>query len=124
MPNTPRRAGTHDDHGQSPWGHERDLPGVPGQIRQQTALVRAMTHGTIKRDELCDYARIGTFLERADKTARILDVKYCVLLPTARAVGNALDNVDRETIPRSESARGGCAGNTGPRPERWTSPAT
>jgi transglutaminase-like putative cysteine protease len=70
-------------------------------------LVRGMTHGTMMRNEIYDFARIGTFLERADNTARILDVKYYVLLPSSRAVGSALDNVQWESILRSVSARGG-----------------
>ncbi|HKL55508.1 MAG TPA: alpha-E domain-containing protein [Roseovarius sp.] len=86
---------------------ERDLPKVLGAIRQHTALVRGMTHGTMLRNEIYDFARIGTFLERADNTARILDVKYYVLLPSASAVGTSLDNVQWETILRSVSARGG-----------------
>ena len=86
---------------------ERDLPGVLGAMRQNTALVRGMTHGTMLRNDIYDFARLGTFIERADSTARILDVKYYVLLPTASAVGTSLDNVQWETILRSVSARGG-----------------
>ncbi|MCF6445827.1 alpha-E domain-containing protein [Nereida sp. MMG025] len=86
---------------------ERDLPGVLSALRQRTALVRGMTHGTMLRNEIYDFARIGTFIERADNTARILDVKYYVLLPSASAVGTSLDNVQWETILRSVSARGG-----------------
>jgi uncharacterized alpha-E superfamily protein len=93
---------------------ERDLPGVLSQIRRHTALVRGMTHGTMMRNEIYDFARIGTFLERADNTARILDVKYYVLLPSARAVGSALDNVQWESILRSISARGGFRMEYGP----------
>jgi uncharacterized alpha-E superfamily protein len=47
------------------------------------------------------------FLERADNTARILDVKYYVLLPSVSAVGSSLDNVQWETILRSVAGRGG-----------------
>ena len=98
---------------------ERDLPGVLGTVRQHTALVRGMTHGTMLRNEIYDFARLGTFLERSDSTARILDVKYYVLLPSARAVGTSLDNVQWETILRSLSARGGFrmeyGGRAGPR---------
>lgn len=86
---------------------ERDLPGCLRALRQHTSLVRGMTHGTMLRGERYDFARLGTFLERADNTARILDVKYYVLLPSARAVGSALDNVQWETILRSVGARGG-----------------
>ena len=53
------------------------------------------------------FCRLGTFIERADNTARILDVKYYVLLPSAKAVGTSIDNVQWETILRSVSAYGG-----------------
>lgn len=86
---------------------ERDLPTVLGMIRSRTALVRGATHGTMLRNDIYDFARIGTFLERADNTARILDVKYYVLLPSVYSVGSAVDNVQWETILRSVSARGG-----------------
>lgn len=85
---------------------ERDLPAVLGMIRQRTALVRGATHGTMLRNDIYDFARIGTFLERADSTARILDTKYYVLLPSAFAVGSKLDNVQWQVILRSVSAEG------------------
>ena len=86
---------------------ERDLPGCLRTLRQHTALVRGMTHGTMLREANYEFSRLGTFLERADNTGRILDVKYYVLLPSARAVGSALDNVQWESILRSVAARGG-----------------
>ncbi|WP_223476382.1 alpha-E domain-containing protein [Oricola indica] len=84
---------------------DRELPEVLGLIRQQSALVRAALHGTMLRNDIYDFARIGTFLERADNTARILDVKYYVLLPSVMHVGSSLDNVQWETILRSVSAQ-------------------
>ena len=86
---------------------ERDLPSVLRLIRHHAALVRGVTHGTMLRNDIYDFARLGTFLERADNTARILDVKYYVLLPSARSVGTSIDNVQWESILRSVSARGG-----------------
>lgn len=86
---------------------ERDLPGILELIRQHTGLVRGATHGTMLRNDLYDFTRIGTFIERADNTGRILDVKYYVLLPTAFSVGSSLDNVQWETILRSVGAGGG-----------------
>ncbi|MGI3168667.1 alpha-E domain-containing protein [Pseudooceanicola sp. C21-150M6] len=86
---------------------ERDLPNILGTIRQRAALVRGATHGTMLRNDIYNFARIGTFLERADNTARILDTKYYVLLPSVRSVGSSIDNVQWETILRSVSARGG-----------------
>ncbi len=84
---------------------ERELPEVLGTIRQQSALVRGALHGTMMRNDIYDFARLGTFLERADNTARILDVKYYVLLPSASFVGSSIDNVQWETILRSASAQ-------------------
>ncbi len=84
---------------------ERELPEVLGTIRQQSALVRGALHGTMLRNDIYDFARLGTFLERADNTARILDVKYYVLLPSVSFVGSSLDNVQWETILRSVSAQ-------------------
>jgi uncharacterized alpha-E superfamily protein len=84
---------------------ERELPEVLGVIRQQGALVRGALHGTMLRNDIYNFARIGTFLERADSTARILDVKYYVLLPSASHIGSSLDNVHWETILRAVSAQ-------------------
>ncbi len=84
----------------------RELPDVLGTIRQRSAFVRGALHGTMMRNEIYNFARIGTFIERADNTGRILDVKYYVLLPHTFAVGTSLDNVQWETILRSVSAEG------------------
>ncbi len=80
---------------------EQDLPEVLAAIRQQSALVRGALHGSMLRNEIYDFARIGTFLERADNTARILDVKYYVLLPSIAQIGSSLDNIQWETVLRS-----------------------
>ncbi|MFK7870454.1 MAG: alpha-E domain-containing protein [Roseobacter sp.] len=81
-----------------------DLPAALGTIRQQSALVRGALYGTMLRNDIYDFARLGTFIERADNTARIIDVKYYTLLPSPSAVGTSLDNVQWEMILRSVSA--------------------
>ncbi|SMY09145.1 alpha-E domain-containing protein [Flavimaricola marinus] len=86
---------------------ERDLPQVLSKVRQRAAFVRGAMHGTMLRNDIYDFARIGTFIERADNTSRILDVKYYVLLPTALSVGSSIDNVQWESILSSVSAEGG-----------------
>ena len=86
---------------------EGDLPLILRTIKQSAAFVRGATYGTMLRNEEYDFCRLGTFIERADNTARILDVKYYVLLPSAKAVGTSIDNVQWETILRSVSAYGG-----------------
>lgn len=80
---------------------DRDLPEVLSVIRQQSALVRGALHGTMLRNDIFNFARLGTFIERADNTARILDVKYYVLLPSISQIGSTLDNVQWENILRS-----------------------
>ncbi|MDG4648108.1 alpha-E domain-containing protein [Roseibacterium sp. SDUM158017] len=79
----------------------RNLPEALAMVRQQSALVRGALHGTMLRNDIFDFCRLGTFLERADNTARILDVKYYVLLPSISQIGSSLDNVQWETILRS-----------------------
>ena len=46
---------------------------------------------TMLRDDAYWFNRIGLYVERADNTARILDVKYHVLLPQSEEVGGTLD---------------------------------
>ncbi|GAA4218457.1 putative alpha-E superfamily protein [Sagittula marina] len=86
---------------------DRDMPKVLRMLRQRAGMVRGATHGTMLRNDVYDFARIGTFLERADNTARIIDVKYYVLLPTVASVGSSIDNVQWEILLRSVSGRGG-----------------
>lgn len=70
-------------------------------IRRQTTLVRGAFDGTMLRNEIYNFGRLGTFIERGDNTARILDVKYYVLLPSLAWVGSSLDNAQWESVLRS-----------------------
>ncbi|MBF9041706.1 hypothetical protein HKCCE4037_00060 [Rhodobacterales bacterium HKCCE4037] len=79
----------------------KHLPEVLATVRQHSGLVRGAMHGTMLRNDIFDFCRLGTFLERADNTARILDVKYYVLLPSVTQIGSSLDNVQWETILRA-----------------------
>jgi uncharacterized alpha-E superfamily protein len=63
-----------------------------------------VTYGTIMRGEAFDFSRLGTFIERADNTARILDVKYHILLPRVEDVGGALDYYQWAALLRSVSS--------------------
>ena len=80
---------------------ESGLGDVLAAVRRQTTLVRGAMDGTMLRNDIFNFARIGTFIERADNTARILDVKYYVLLPSIAWVGSSLDNAQWETVLRS-----------------------
>jgi uncharacterized alpha-E superfamily protein len=50
-------------------------------VKYRSHLARGVTQGTMLRDEAFHFAWLGTYLERADNTARILDIKYHLLLP-------------------------------------------
>ncbi len=60
---------------------------------------------TMLRHDAYWFTRLGVYLERADNTARILDVKYHVLLPDAEQVGGSLDYFQWTTILREVSAQ-------------------
>jgi len=83
---------------------KKDLPDLLGLIRRQSTQVQGALHGTMLRNDIYDFARLGTFVERADNTARILDVKYYILLPEISDVGSPLDNQQWEMILRAVSA--------------------
>lgn len=68
-------------------------------IKRRCALFRGVTESTVLRHEGYDFLRIGTYLERADCTARILDVRHDALQPRAKSRERAAD--DR---PASEDA--------------------
>jgi uncharacterized alpha-E superfamily protein len=82
---------------------ESNLHTVLAAIRRESSLARGATHGSMIRDEIYSFARAGTFIERADNTARILDIKYYVLLPSIAYVGTALDTGQWEHVLRSLS---------------------
>jgi uncharacterized alpha-E superfamily protein len=50
-------------------------------VKMRSSLSRGTTLGTLLQDDAYHFIRLGTLLERADNTARILDVKYHVLRP-------------------------------------------
>ena len=81
-----------------------ELPELIDVIKHRCALIRGAFHGSMLRNDLYNFSRIGTFIERADNTSRILDVKYYVLLPAVSQVGSSIDNVQWESILRSVSA--------------------
>lgn len=84
--------------------NQQDLPDILSSIRKHSAFVRGTFAGTMVRNDIYNFARVGTFFERADNVARIMDVKYYILLPSILHVGSATDNVQWESILRSTSA--------------------
>ena len=73
-------------------------------VKQRSNLMRGFMHGTLLRDDTFRFLGLGTSLERADNTARILDVKYHILLPSLSDIGGAADYYQWGAILRSVSA--------------------
>jgi uncharacterized alpha-E superfamily protein len=80
------------------------LPELLDWIRERAALFRGALLGTILRDDGYYFSQLGYFVERADNTARILDVKYYIQLPSNQMIGGEIDTYQWETILRSVSA--------------------
>jgi uncharacterized alpha-E superfamily protein len=51
-------------------------------VKERSHLFRGVSHGTMLHDDAFHFLRLGTFLERADNTARLLDTKYHLLQNT------------------------------------------
>ncbi|MEZ5938069.1 MAG: alpha-E domain-containing protein [Hyphomonadaceae bacterium] len=86
----------------SAWTGMRDLPrerasgaalaDIIDWIKSQSALFRGAFHGTMVRDDGYEFIRMGMAIERVDSTARLLDVKYHVLLADISEVGSGADH--------------------------------
>lgn len=72
-------------------------------VRSEIARINGVTITTMMRGEAFGFYRLGTFLEQADMTARILDVKYHLLLPDPMLVGSALDYYQWSALLKSLS---------------------
>jgi len=73
-------------------------------VKERSHLFRGVTFGTMHRDDAYEFTRLGTHVERADSTARILDVKYHILLPSVKDVGGAVDYYQWSAVLRSVAA--------------------
>jgi uncharacterized alpha-E superfamily protein len=71
---------------------------------RHSAMVRGAIDATLLRNDGWDFLNLGYHLERADNTARLMDVKYYVLLPRIEFVGSGLDNYQWTTLLRAMSA--------------------
>jgi uncharacterized alpha-E superfamily protein len=71
---------------------------------RHSSAVRGAINATQLRNDGWHFINLGYSLERADATARLLDVKYYVLLPRVEFVGSGLDNYQWQVILRALSA--------------------
>ena len=72
-------------------------------IRLGSHLFQGITDATMTHSEAWHFARLGRKLERADKTSRILDVKYFMLLPSLKDVGTPYDDIHWSAVLKSVS---------------------
>ncbi|MAN77665.1 MAG: hypothetical protein CML24_10835 [Rhizobiales bacterium] len=80
------------------------LPSFLQSVKQSSNQFRGALLGTLMRTDGFAFAQTGGFIERADNTARILDVKYYVLLPRSSMVGGDVDIQQWTMILRAASA--------------------
>ena len=80
------------------------LPEVLDWVRERANLFRGAMLGTLLRDEGFCFGDLGTFIERGDNSARSIDVKYSVLLPTNEVAGGERNMHHWEAVLRSVAA--------------------
>src|SRR6476660_5401122 len=73
-------------------------------VQESSLRFDGSAYRTMLRNDSYWFSRLGVFIERADNTARILDVKYHMLLPAHERVGGPLDYFQCSAILRSVSA--------------------
>jgi uncharacterized alpha-E superfamily protein len=90
---------------------DRSSPGGAQATLNMVEAIKAETRGfegavaRMLRREAYSFLRLGSVIERGDNTARLLDVKYYILLPRGEEVGGALDRDQWTTILHTVSAR-------------------
>ena len=82
----------------------RELPEIIDWIKKQVNLIRGTILNTQLINDGYDFLILGTYFERADFTARIIDVKYFILLPSADYIGSEIDNFQWSLMLRSISS--------------------
>lgn len=73
-------------------------------VKMRGHMFSGLLYSTMSHGEAWHFARMGLLVERADKTSRILDVKYFLLLPQVEYVGTTYDNIQWATVLKSASA--------------------
>jgi uncharacterized alpha-E superfamily protein len=74
------------------------------RIRTAIQQFYGVAASMLPRNETWQFYELGRYLERADNTSRLLDVKYFTLLPSPRDVGGTLDAIQWAAVLRSCSA--------------------
>ena len=83
---------------------ELELSRLTDWTMRHAAMVRGAIDATLLRNDGYNFLNLGYYLERGDATARLMDVKYYVLLPRVEFVGSGLDNYQWTTLLRALSS--------------------
>jgi uncharacterized alpha-E superfamily protein len=86
-------------------GHAGDIANMISFIKETSLRFDGAAYRTMLRDDSYWFERLGLYMERADNTARLLDVKYHVLLPESEPVGGGLDYFQWTSVLRAVSAQ-------------------
>ena len=83
---------------------QQGLPALYANVKRSVAAILGLFDNTVVLSEGREWFRVGLFLERADMTARIIDTKYFVLLPSVDDVGGPIDRYQWMSVLRYASA--------------------
>ena len=78
-----------------------NLAGLFASIKEACQTHTGITEGTFFRDQGWYFYQIGRYIERADQTTRLLDIKYHLLLPDISDVGSPVDVSQWNALLRS-----------------------
>lgn len=74
------------------------------EVKKRSLMISGLANDSMDHDEAWLFFNLGRMLERADKTTRILDVKYFVLLPHLQDVGTIVDMVQWSALLKATSS--------------------
>ncbi len=83
---------------------EREPHAFFQEVKRTSHLIEGTKNETMPHGEAWHFSRLGRLIERADKTSRIVDVKYFLLLPSTDHVGSPVDDLQWSAVLRSASA--------------------
>lgn len=84
--------------------NSKDLRSFFTEIKNGCQLLYGMFDATLSRTDGWHFGKLGQVIERADKTSRVLDVKYHILLKSPKLIGSSLDLIQWAALLKSVSA--------------------
>ncbi|MFL1895241.1 alpha-E domain-containing protein [Aquimarina sp. 2-A2] len=84
--------------------NSKNLRSFFNEIKNGCQLLYGMFDTTLSRSDGWHFGKLGQVIERADKTSRVLDVKYHILLSSPKEVGSSLDLIQWAALLKSVSA--------------------